>query len=401
MKGKVVIILIMMLLITSSFGIISIAKTEEIETNSESSIEIYVGDFDIYGEMGGFFYITISPYYNFNIDVGDEGAMITLYANYVMDCQHWMDDGYVEMSLVGTSETASATTGEFATGRLEISHFFTPGESFVVKLYAKYTWWYGIILKGQRTDYSFGSTAPAGPQYPEIELTPASYDFGDIDVGDCSSEIPFILQNVGSETAEGDVYLTGDQSSQFTITSGSGSFSLETGQTKIITVKFCPTSTGSKIATLTAEGLNCNSDSSSLIGMGVESPKIELTPSSYDFGVVGIGESSEPQTFILENVGGETAEGVVYIDGNSDFVITMGGGEFSLGSGQTKTIEVIFSPTSENSMSAPLIAFGYNCYSDSSYLTGVGEKGDSVSIQKISNGHNLLKILSNFWSFIR
>jgi len=294
MKGKVIIILIMMLLITSSFGIISIAKIEEIETNSESSIEIYVGDFDIYAEMGGYFYITISPYYNFNIDVGDEGAMITLYANYVMDCQHWMDDGYVEMSLVDTNETDSATTGEFETGTLEISHFFNPGESFVVQLYAKYTWWYGAMLKGQRTDYSFGSTAPVGPQYPEIELT----------------------------------------------------------------------------------------------------------PSSYDFGTVGLGECSEPQTFALENVGGETAEGIVYIEGNPDFIITMGGGEFSLESGQIQTIEVIFSPTSEHSMSAALIAFGYNCYSDSSYLTGIGEK-DSVSSQKISNGYNLLKMFSNFQSFIR
>lgn len=69
----------------------------------------------------------------------------------------------------------------------------------------------------------------------------------------------------------------------------------------------------------------------------------------------------------------------------------MGGGEFSLESGQTQAIEVIFSPTSERSMSDALIAFGYNCYSDASYLTGVGEKGDSVSIQKISNGYNLLK----------
>jgi len=294
MKGNVVIILIMMLLITSSFGIISIAKTEEIKTNSKSSIEIYVGDFDIYAEQGGYFYITINPYYNFNIDVGDEGADITLYANYVMDCQHYMDDGYVEMSLVDTNETVSATTGTFATGTLEITYFFTPGESFVVKLYAKYTWWYGIVLKGQRTDYSFGSTAPVEPQDPEIELTPASYDFGN----------------------------------------------------------------------------------------------------------VSVGESSEPQTFTLENVGGGAAEGIVYIEGNPDFIITTGGGEFLLESGQTQTIEIIFSPTSENPTSAALIAFGYNCYSDSSYLTGTGEE-DSVSSQKISNAYNLLKMPSNSQSFIR
>ena len=42
------------------------------------------------------------------------------------------------------------------------------------------------------------------------------------------------------------------------------------GATKTIKVKFCPTSTGSKSATLFADGSNCNDASSSLSGTGVE-----------------------------------------------------------------------------------------------------------------------------------
>jgi uncharacterized protein YprB with RNaseH-like and TPR domain len=49
-------------------------------------------------------------------------------------------------------------------------------------------------------------------------------------------------------------------------------------------VKFCPTSTGAKSATLFADGTNCNDDSSSLSGTGVKNPELSYSPASHDFG---------------------------------------------------------------------------------------------------------------------
>jgi hypothetical protein len=96
-------------------------------------------------------------------------------------------------------------------------------------------------------------------------------------VGASSSEYSFTLQNTGTGTATGTVYLTGNNPDQFIITEGSGSFSLTAGQTKTIKVKFQPTSTGSKSATLLADGSNCNDASASLTGTGVANPPPTVT----------------------------------------------------------------------------------------------------------------------------
>ena len=127
---------------------------------------------------------------------------------------------------------------------------------------------------------------------PEIDLSPSSQSFGSVEVGECSSDYSFTLMNVGGGTAAGSVSLA---SSKFTITQGSGSFSLGAGDTKTIKVEFCPTSDGSKSATLFADGSNCNDDSSSLSGTGIEPLYPALCtnpdPPSHNFGDVLEGQT--------------------------------------------------------------------------------------------------------------
>jgi hypothetical protein len=141
------------------------------------------------------------------------------------------------------------------------------------------------------TDSGSGETFKTVKE-PEIELTPSSQNFGSVDVGECSGEYSFTLKNTGRETATGSVSVT---SSQFSITQGSGSFSLGAGATKTIKVKFCPTSEGYKSATLLADGSNCDDDSSSLSGTGInpEIPTLytDPDPPSHDFGTVLEGQT--------------------------------------------------------------------------------------------------------------
>ncbi|GAI74549.1 unnamed protein product, partial [marine sediment metagenome] len=106
---------------------------------------------------------------------------------------------------------------------------------------------------------------------------PYSYDYGNVEAGQCSATYSFTLQNTGGGTATGSVSLTGTNANQFTITSGDGSFSLGAGATKTINVKFCPTSEGGKSATLYADGSNCNDDSSYLLGTGVVEGALTVT----------------------------------------------------------------------------------------------------------------------------
>ena len=236
---------------------------------------------------------------------------------------------------------------------------------------------------------------------PVIELTPSSHNFGEVEKGNCSSEKSFTLRNKGEETATGSVYLTGTHAGQFTITQGSGSFSLGAGATKTIKVKFCPTSTGSKSATLFVDGSNCNDASSSLSGTGApHPPEIELTPSSHNFGEVEKGNCSSEKSFTLRNKGEETATGSVYLTGThaGQFTITQGSGSFSLGAGATKTIKVKFCPTSTGSKSATLFVDGSNCNDASSSLSGTGVEEivhdlsivNTISPPNVIKGHNCI-----------
>ncbi len=109
---------------------------------------------------------------------------------------------------------------------------------------------------------------------PLISLSPSSYPFSNTvanttsGCGQCSAEKSFTLKNDGGGTATGSVALSDE--THFTILSGGGSFSLTSGSQKTIKVKFCPQSTDTKNATLTATGnAPCNSVNSQLTGVGI------------------------------------------------------------------------------------------------------------------------------------
>lgn len=104
--------------------------------------------------------------------------------------------------------------------------------------------------------------------YPSITLTPSNYNFGNVKKGTCSSAYSFTLKNTGQIPAQGSVYISGTDSGHFVISSGGGSFNIDPSQTKTIKVKFCPTTLGSKSATLKADASNCGNDQSTLSGYG-------------------------------------------------------------------------------------------------------------------------------------
>ncbi len=106
----------------------------------------------------------------------------------------------------------------------------------------------------------------------------------------------------------------------------------------------------------------------------VTDPELQLTPSTHDFGTVQVGEESEPESFTLKNAGGGVAEGIVFTN-TSEYVVTEGEGSFSLGAGEEKDIEVVFTPSSEGSKPDWLEAeTDYQVvYAE---LTGTGETSD-------------------------
>jgi hypothetical protein len=74
-------------------------------------------------------------------------------------------------------------------------------------------------------------------------VTPSTINFGDIKVGQCSDVQTLVLQNTGTGTITGTVAGT---DSNYAITAGTGAFSLTAGQTRNISVRFCPLTYGIK-----------------------------------------------------------------------------------------------------------------------------------------------------------
>jgi PKD repeat protein len=101
---------------------------------------------------------------NYDIKVRPTGNTITIQVAYSMSCPGTADDGYCDISFVGGGGSDSRHTGESDSGILTISKFMNPGDTFQVKLHAKYTDMYGGITLGEDTQYASGTVSvPPAP----------------------------------------------------------------------------------------------------------------------------------------------------------------------------------------------------------------------------------------------
>ena len=212
---------------------------------------------------------------------------------------------------------------------------------------------------------------------PEIVLSPPSHDFGHEEVGECTSYSTFTLQNIGTGTAEGEVYIAGTNPGDFHCIYHCGDFDLSAGESQQIRVEFCPDNSGLRTAQLFAEGSNCNDDSSGLSGIGDDPPHLALDPTSWDFGhdPESDGICTIIKTFTLTNDGGGTATGSIGTSGTNqdEFQIEEGEGYFSLPEGQSKPIDVKFCAGGLGERTAQLCASGTNCNSPCSDMVGYGD----------------------------
>ncbi len=183
---------------------------------------------------------------------------------------------------------------------------------------------------------------------PDIDVSPASVDFGQVVVGTSSTE-EVIVTNAGTDILTVNAITT--TNGVFTILSPSTPFTLAVGAMQTVTLSFSPT------ITQTENGnLHISSDDPNepvviipLTGEGVDSipdqPDIAVSPTSVDFGSVLIGSSldrvvtiSNNGTAIL-NVSNITTTGgaFTYISPTVPFIVPVGG---------SVDATVRFSPTS-------------------------------------------------------
>jgi hypothetical protein len=193
---------------------------------------------------------------------------------------------------------------------------------------------------------------------PDIDVTPGSWDYGDVEITTGSTKT-FVVLNAGSATLSvSSTTLTGADAGEFSIISGGGSFTLAPGGSRNVNVRFSPSSTGAKSATLRFDSNDPDEDPRdiSLSGTGIAIPDIAVSPSSKNFGDVIIG-SSLSQVFSVTNEGtGNLSVSSSGLTGTNagEYSITGGGGSFMLTPGSNHNITVSFNPVTAGTKNAVL-----------------------------------------------
>jgi hypothetical protein len=222
------------------------------------------------------------------------------------------------------------------------------------------TFWY-------TQEYMNDASSPMGPNNPfswntrianfkfptcgsSVTLSPSSLTFGGQLVGTTSTPQTVTLTNNGSNSVTGiSISVSGD----FAQSSSSCGSSLVANSSCTINVTFTPTAAGTRTGTLTVND-SAGTQTTSLTGSGTVN--VSLTPASFNFGSVGVGNSSAPQAFTLSNGNGTSVTGVsVSVTGTNqgDFTQNNNCGS-TLTANSSCTINVTFTPAANGSRSATL-----------------------------------------------
>jgi len=196
-----------------------------------------------------------------------------------------------------------------------------------------------------------GGGSPAPAPTPAASLTPGSLNFGSVALGSNSS-LPVTLQNTGTAALQiSGISVSAAQSSSFVQTNTCGS-SLAAAAECTITVTFTPAQAGAQSATLqVSDNASGSPQAVNLQGTGTT---VKFSPASLTFASITVGQSGQPQTTILTNVGSSSLQITsIGITGSN-------AGSFSqtntcgavLAAEQSCKITVTFAPTTTGTLSA-------------------------------------------------
>ncbi len=206
-----------------------------------------------------------------------------------------------------------------------------------------------------------GVNAPPPPA-AQVDITPTSFDFGQVSQGSVSSPNTFVVSNSGNATASlGTLAAT----TGFLVNGTSCGATLAASTTCTASVSFAPTSLGAVSGTLSlpwSSGLTALSRksrgvkvtagqvaSSTLAGTGITPPpvpvaQVDITPSFFDFGQVVLGAVSPPNSFVVRNSGNATAN-LSAPTASAGFTVASTSCGATLAAGASCSADVSFAPT--------------------------------------------------------
>ncbi|MBN2093092.1 choice-of-anchor D domain-containing protein, partial [candidate division KSB1 bacterium] len=235
--------------------------------------------------------------------------------------------------------------------------------------------------------FSFGDLKlSSGQSFPDISSNPTTWNFGLVPFANYSDKT-FVIKNEGATNLNVTATsLSGPNAAEFNIQSGGGAFTLTSGATRNLVVRFTPTSEGNKSATISISS-NDPDENPLLISLNGSSivPDIAVDPTTWNFGSVTTGSFSD-KTFIISNTGsanlGVTATTLTGTNA-SEFIIQSGGGAFTLSPGGSRNIIIRFNPTSAGNKSAAL-RISSNDPDENPLLVNLTGQGSAPSVPDIS-----------------
>ncbi len=219
-----------------------------------------------------------------------------------------------------------------------------------------------------------------GTQIPHVSFSPSSYAFGNVSVGETATSQAFTFTNSGNATLNVTVESCPDGFA--TSPNVGGSFPVKAGDSRTgFVIRFSPKQAKSYSGTVVLSTNDPNNPHLyiSVSGRGVSSqasePLISVSPDSYDFGSVTVGQYVRT-TITIKNTGTADLEvnSIRLLDGSKGFELGTTASAGTVAPGDTKSFGVRFLPQSKG-YAADQILIKSNASINSSKLvtlTGTG-----------------------------
>ncbi|MHA1821416.1 MAG: C10 family peptidase, partial [Promethearchaeota archaeon] len=189
---------------------------------------------------------------------------------------------------------------------------------------------------------------------PDIRTPIEPIHFPDTEIGKCSW-FSTTIYNDGNDSLTINKITRKSGSADFTYSYPSTPFDIPAKSSKTITVKFCPSTEGSKSATF---NVNSNDPDEGNVpfdvsGNGITKPDIRTPISNIDFGDVDVGSSVDKTTRIYNDGNGTlTINSIPRSSGSSDFTYIGPSTPFDISPNSYRDITIRFSPSTSGSKSA-------------------------------------------------
>ena len=225
-----------------------------------------------------------------------------------------------------------------------------------------------------------GSGIAPTPTAPVATMSPVAVDFGMLSLNTSSTTRTVKLTNSGnaplSVTGWG---LSGANPGDFaqSSTCPPGS-TLNPGATCDVSVRFTPTATGTRLATVTLASNAAGSPAAEMKGVGIvetTAALAQVSPTQMTFGRTRVGKTSSERTVRVRNTG-TTALSISSVAATGDFTASTECTTKSLAPGKTCEIKVNFKPSAAGTLSGELtVASNASGSPHAVKLSGIGTTG--------------------------